>query len=107
VLSNQIGRIRFDWQLAPKWSLRAITEYRATDVNAALTRQEQDRRLTGDLLATYLVNPWTALYIGYNTNYRNRDLLLDPLGNQLINTGTDLNQDSEQLFVKFSYLFQL
>jgi len=34
-------------------------------------------------------------------------LLLDPLGNQLINTGTDLNQDAEQVFVKFSYLFQL
>ncbi len=107
VLSNRIGRVRFDWQFSPKWSLRAIAEYEATDVNAALTRLEQDRRLSGDLLATYLVNPWTALYVGYNTNYRNRELLLDPLGNQLINTGSNLNEDAEQVFVKFSYLFQL
>lgn len=107
VLSNRIGRIRFDWQFSPKWSLRAIAEYEATDVNAALTRLEQDRRFSGDLLATYLVNPWTALYVGYNTNYRNRELLLDPTGNQLINTGTSLNEDAEQVFVKFSYLFQL
>ena len=107
VLSNRIGRIRFDWQFSPKWSLRAIAEYEATDVNAALTRLEQNRRLGGDLLATYLVNPWTALYVGYNTNHRNRELLLDPMGNQLINTGTNLNEDAEQVFVKFSYLFQL
>jgi hypothetical protein len=107
VLSNTIGRMRFDWQFSQKWSLRAISEYEATDVNPALTRLEQYRRLGGDLLATYLVNPWTALYVGYATSYRNRDLLLDPLGNQLINTGTDLNQDAHQLFVKFSYLFQL
>ena len=76
-------------------------------MNPTLTRLEQGRRFGGDLLGTYLLNPWTALYIGYNTNYRNRELLLDPLGNQLINTGTDLNQDAEQVFVKFSYLFQL
>ena len=107
VLSNRIGRVRFDWQLNPKWSLRAIAEYRATDVNAALTRLEQDRRFSGDLLATYLVNPWTALYVGYTANHRNRELILDPLGNSLMSTGTDLNKDSEQVFVKFSYLFQL
>jgi hypothetical protein len=107
VLSNGIGRIRFDWQFSQKWSLRAITEHEATDVNPALTRLEQERRLGGDLLVTYLVNPWTALYVGYNTSYRNRELLIDPLGNQLINTGTNLNGDAEQVFVKFSYLFQL
>lgn len=107
VLSNGISRVRFDWQFSPRWSLRAIAEYEATDVNTALTPLEQGRSLSGDLLATYLVNPWTALYVGYNTNHRNRQLLLDPLGNQLINTGTDLNQDARQLFVKFSYLFQL
>ena len=28
-------------------------------------------------------------------------------GNQLVNTGTDVNKDAEQIFVKFSYLFQL
>ncbi|NIM00959.1 MAG: hypothetical protein GTO30_21020 [Acidobacteria bacterium] len=107
VLTNRIGRLRFDWQITPKWSVRAITEHRATDVNPALTRLDTDRRFSGDLLATYLVNPWTALYVGYNSSHRNRDLILDPLGNFLINTGTSLNKDAEQLFVKFSYLFQL
>ncbi len=107
VLSNHIGRIRFDWQFSRRWSLRAIVEGEKTDVNPIQTRLEQNRRLNGDLLATYLVNPWTALYVGYNQSRRNRDLILDPLGNQLINTGTDINKDAEQVFVKFSYLFQL
>jgi len=107
VLSNRIGRVRLDVQLSPRWSLRTIAEYETTDINPSLTRLTQHRRLNGDLLATYLVNPWTALYVGYNSNFLNRDLLLDPLGNQLVNTGTDLNKDAEQVFVKFSYLFQL
>ena len=107
VLTNSIGRARFDWQLTPKWSLRAILEREATDVNPLQTRLEQSRRLNGDLLATYLVNPWTALYLGYNNNRRNQELILNPLGNQLVNTGTDLNKDADQIFVKFSYLFQL
>jgi hypothetical protein len=107
VLTNNIGRVRFDWQLTPKWSLRAILEHEATDVNPLFTRLEQTRRLNGDLLATYLVNPWTALYIGYNNNRRNQELILDPLGNQLVNTGTDLYPDAEQIFVKYSHLFQL
>ena len=46
-------------------------------------------------------------FLGYNNNRRNQELILNPLGNQLVNTGTDLNKDADQIFVKFSYLFQL
>ena len=106
VLEDRITRLRIDWQLNTRWSLRFIGQHESTDVNPTLTRLQQRRRLNGDLLATYLVNPWTALFIGYNTNYLNRELLLDPMGNQLVLTGSDLNRDSQQLFVKFSYLLQ-
>ena len=106
VLEDRITRVRLDWQLNRHWSLRFIGQHESTDVNATYTRLNQRRRLNGDLLATYLVNPWTALYIGYNTNYLNRELILNPMGNQLSLTGSDLNRDSQQLFVKFSYLIQ-
>ena len=56
----------------------------------------------------YLVNPWTALYVGYNTNYRNIELLEQPGGMQQIGytDSADFN-DARQLFVKLSYLFRL
>jgi hypothetical protein len=57
------------------------------------------------LLFTYLMNPWTALYVGYNSNMRNIDLIPTPLGNRVTRSG-DFMQDSRQFFVKFSHLFQ-
>jgi hypothetical protein len=56
-----------------------------------------------DLLFTYLVNPWTAVYAGYNTNFTRQALPggppdeLDP----------DYRNDARQVFVKLSWLFQL
>jgi hypothetical protein len=107
VLSNHIGRLRFDWQFTQELSLRVIGQYETTDVDPTLTRVEQRRRLNGDLLVTWLLNPWTALYVGTNTNYSNQELRDLGMGDELINTGDQLNRDARQLFVKFSYLFRL
>ena len=54
------------------------------------------------MLFTYLVNPWTALYVGYNNNLQNRGLYIDEFGREIVRT-PDLQNDSWQLFVKFSY----
>ncbi len=64
-----------------------------------------------DVLFRYVLNPWSALYVGYNTNRSNFQLLeLDTPNSggarrELVRTD-DLARDGSQLFVKFSYLLQ-
>ena len=55
----------------------------------------------------YLVQPGTAIYVGYNSNLQNldRSLALDPDGNLLRSRNQFLN-DGRQIFVKVSYLFR-
>ncbi len=107
ILSNQIVRTRFDWQFDPRLSLRTILQYERTATEPALTRLETTKNLNADLLLTYLVNPWTALYVGYNTNYQNLELVRDPMGDRLVRTDDDFLNDGRQVFVKFSYLVRL
>jgi hypothetical protein len=67
--------------------------------------------LNFDVLFRYVLNPWSALYVGYNTNQSNFQLVdLDaPNGagamTEIVRTD-DLARDGSQLFVKFSYLLQ-
>ncbi len=107
IFSNQILRTRWGWQFDPKLSLRAIVQYERTDPDPLRTRLERDRRLNGDLLLTYLVNPWTAIYAGYTSNYRNVELVDGPGGRQAVLTRDLELNDARQLFVKVSYLFRL
>jgi len=44
--------------------VRAIVDYNATLPNPALVNLERCKRVTGDLLLTYLVHPGTAIYLG-------------------------------------------
>ncbi len=57
---------------------------------------------------TYQVNPWTALYVGYNSNLQNIDLLADPLAGTttVVRMPRGFINDGRQLFVKFSYLLR-
>ena len=73
--------------------------------DSELTSLETTKSLNVDFLATYLVNPWTALYVGYNNNQST--LRLTPIGDipQLVQQDT-LGPDSWQFFVKVSYLFR-
>ena len=68
ILTNQITRIRFDWQFNIRLSLRAILQHEQTDANDLLTRVRPRDNLNADFLLTYLINPWTAFYFGVNTN---------------------------------------
>ena len=74
--------------------------------NPDLTSLESSKHLNGDFLLTYLVNPWTALYVGYNDNRRNLELLEQEMGLMGRRSRGFLN-DSRQFFVKFSYLLSL
>lgn len=53
---------------------------------------------------TFLVNPWTALYVGTNSNYANDRFLR---AERRVIPTRNLHNDSRQIFVKYSHLFRL
>ena len=106
IFTNHIIRSRWNWQFNREFSLRVILQYDTVLVNPALTRLETSKNFNADFLFTYLVNPWTALFVGYNGNMQNINLLTSPTENQIIRTPGFMH-DARQFFVKFSYLLSL
>lgn len=104
IFSNEIFRSNWNYQFSREWSLRFITQYEET-TGGPLTRLEDERNLNFDLLLRYVINPWSAFYVGYNSNSSNFEIVDFEGERELVNT-TDLRHDGDQLFVKFSYLFQ-
>ncbi|NIR47283.1 hypothetical protein GWO43_02280, partial [candidate division KSB1 bacterium] len=51
-------------------------------------------------------NPWTALFVGVNSNYQN--LALNRVGEmtEITRTGSRFLNDSRQFFVKYSHLIR-
>ena len=106
IFTDQIARSQWSYQFTRRLTLRAILQYESTRVDPSRTSLEEVKNFNADLLVTYLVNPWTALYVGYNSNFQNLEFIQDPAGNSLVRTDDDFLNDSRQLFVKFSYLFR-
>ena len=104
IFSNEILRTNWNYQFTREWSLRFITQYEET-TGGPLTRLEDERNLNFDVLLRYVINPWSAFYVGYNSNSSNFEIVDYEGKRELVNT-TDLRRDGDQLFVKFSYLFQ-
>ena len=104
IFSNEIIRSNWNYQFTREWSLRFITQYEET-TGGPLTRLEDERNLNFDLLLRYVINPWSAFYVGYNSNSSNFEIV-DFEGERELVNATDLRRDGDQLFVKFSYLFQ-
>ncbi len=104
IFSNEILRSRWNYQFTKELSLRFIAQHEKTDAGV-LTSLETEENLNFDLLFRYVINPWSALYVGLNSNASNFDLIDTPTGTELIRTG-DLRRDGEQFFIKFSYLLQ-
>ena len=52
-----------------------------------------------------MINPWSAFYVGYNSNQSNFDIV-DMEGERELIVANDLRRDGDQFFIKFSYLFQ-
>jgi hypothetical protein len=104
VFSNEIFRSSWNYQFTREMSLRFITQYEKTDAGPN-TRLVDDENLNFDLLLRYVLNPWSALYVGYNSNASNFDIIEVEGERELIVTN-DLRNDGDQVFVKFSYMFQ-
>jgi hypothetical protein len=106
IFNNHIFRSKLTYQFTRELSLRAILDYNAVLANTDLIALDRSKRLTGDLLLTYLINPGTALYVGYTDSREN--LLLDPLATGgLRRIGSPTTPIGRQVFVKVSYLFRL
>jgi hypothetical protein len=105
IFNNHLFRSKLNYQFTHALSVRAILDYTSVLANPSLVALQRTKRLTGDVLVTYLVNPWTALYVGYTDNYQN--LALDPTTPRTVRlTGSPTTSTGRQLFVKFSYLFR-
>ncbi len=105
VFRLSLWRTKASFQFTRALSLRAIIDYNVVNPNQALISQTHDMRLTGDILVTYLVNPGTAIYVGYNDQYAN--VRVDPtLSPPVGPTGSPSTSIGRQFFVKVSYLLR-
>ncbi len=107
IFSNSIVRTRWGWQFTPQFSVRTIFQYDVTDAEPERTSLTDAKSFNADLLFTYRANPWTAVYLGYNSNYRNLALLESGGMRELVRTDDDFLNDARQFFVKISYLIRL
>jgi hypothetical protein len=105
VFNNHIIRSTWLWQFNRKLCLRVIPQYSTVLANPAYTSLVTTKNFNADFLVTYLLNPFTVFYAGYNSNMDNLELLSSPAGNQLLRTQA-LANDGRQFFVKVSYLMR-
>jgi hypothetical protein len=100
VFNSHIFRSTWNWQLSRELSVRFIAQYDALLTNPARTSAGKSRNFNADFLVTYLVHPGTALYVGYNSNFRRPGLSENgPPQDRFTN-------DGRQFFVKVSYLLR-
>jgi predicted porin len=104
VFTDRILREKVNYQFSRALSLRAIVDYSTVDRDSTLSRVDPERRWAMDVLLTYLVNPGTALYLGYRDGYENLAILGTPP--TLSRTEDPTTSTGRQLFLKLSYLLQ-
>jgi hypothetical protein len=105
VFNNHIIYSEWVYQFNQRYSIRVIPQYTAVLANPAFSSLGTTKNFNGDFLFTYLVNPFTALYVGYNGNMDNLQLLQSMGGNGILRT-PGLYQDGHQFFVKLAYLLK-
>ena len=106
IFNNHIIRSKWNYQFNRELSLRVILQYNTVLVNPEFTALETTKNFNADFLITYLINPGTALYVGYNGNAQNIDLIPSATGSEIIHPRHRFINDAKQFFVKFSYLFR-
>ena len=102
VFLNHLARSRANYQFTRELSLRIILDYNGVLQNPALISVERQKRITGDVLLTYLIHPGTAFYIGYTDRLENLGLSQGLVGR----IGFPSTTVSRQFFTKISYQFR-
>ena len=115
IFDDHIVRSKWNWQFTQKLSLRVILQYNALLANTPgtpdlYTGLPTSRQFNADFLVTYLVHPGTAIYVGYNSDLQNLNVLQSTGGGAVpggvFNTARGYINDSRQFFVKVSYQFR-
>ena len=77
-------------------------------VGSPYTYLPTQRQFNADFLVTYLVHPGTAIYLGYNSDLQNLNVVPASPGvpGSVTHTPHGYINDSRQFFVKVSYLFR-
>ena len=105
VFVNHLARSRLNYQFNRELSLRMIMDYNGVLENATLINLQRQKRVTGDVLLTYLIHPGTALYVGYTDRLEN--LRLFPgMPPTVLPIGFPSTTTARQFFAKVSYLFR-
>ena len=102
---NRIARSKVNYQFTQPLSLRWILDYAAVRPDQRLVALEREQQLQADVLLTYLVNPGTAVYVGYTDRAEN--LLIEKAGSSTLKRVSTLANTGRQFFVKLSYLLRL
>jgi hypothetical protein len=100
--NSHLLRQTVNWQFTKPLSLRLILDYDAVLPNQSLVDLDRSKRLSANVLLTWLLRPGTAFYAGYTDIRENLALdsgVVNTIGNPNTTTG-------RQLFVKFSYLLR-
>jgi hypothetical protein len=113
IFNDHILRSKWNWQFTPQLSVRVILQYNALlagtpGVGSPYTYLPTSREFNADFLITYLVHPGTAIYVGYNSDLQNLNVVpMTPTApGYVTNTARGYINDSRQFFVKVSYLFR-
>ncbi|HUO14418.1 MAG TPA: carbohydrate binding family 9 domain-containing protein [Verrucomicrobiae bacterium] len=118
IFNDHIIRSKWNWQFTPQLSMRVILQYNSLLAGTPLsgtgissspyTYLPTAKEFNADFLVTYLVHPGTAIYVGYNSDLQNLNVLQQtpttPGG--VTNTAKGFLNDSRQFFVKVSYMFR-
>jgi hypothetical protein len=104
VYTNHILRTRLGYQFSKTWSVRAVFDYNAVQPDPALITLDRTRSAKADVLLTYMLNPWTAVYAGYTDGYENLDIAPDGVTSR--NGLGATTPVGRQVFLKISYLLR-
>ena len=102
IFLNHLVRSRANYQFSKELSLRVIMDYNGVLQNPALINLDRQKRVTGDVLMTYLIHPGTAFYLGYTDTHEN----LSIFNGGVTRTGFPSTTSGRQVFAKLSYQFR-
>ena len=105
VFINHVIRSKVNYQFNREFSLRMIVDYTATLPNSSLSALARQKRVTGDVLLTWLLHPGTAFYLGYTDRLENQGILPGTPA-RLGQLDFPSTTTSRQIFAKLSYLFR-
>jgi hypothetical protein len=103
VYGNHLWRSNLNYQFTRELSLRAIIDYNGVLPNTSLIDYTLSKTVTANFLLTWLLNPGTALYVGYTNVHQNLALFAGQ-PNYVGIIGPPATTTGREIFVKLSYL---